>query len=226
MTPEASNGENTDDDISDSRSGDSALEIAIQQENISVAINEELTVDSAHLPSPAILPPSEQPAFEDLNVQDCSLSQSSGQSLVTHCQISPEMDYLLIPTNVDLQMRAATSKSAELVQISEVFDLQEQNEPRPIIIATSSLGYIEGVVFPASSLLRSPGSKDFQTLFCIESNNSIPIGTSGSAVFDKQTGLLAGYIVLGCPEKKIWYMVPIFDVLNDLEVRFRQKGKC
>ncbi|EGU75191.1 hypothetical protein FOXB_14288 [Fusarium oxysporum f. sp. conglutinans Fo5176] len=226
MTPEASNDENTDDDMSDSRSGDSDREVTIQQEDSSIAINEELTVDSAHLPSPVILPLSEQPAFEDLIVQDCSLSRSSCQCLVTHCQVSPEMDYLLIPTNVHPQTRAATSKGAELVQISEAFDLQDQNEPRPIIIATSSLGYIEGVVFPASSLLRSPGSKDFQTLFCIESNNSIPKGTSGSAVFDKQTGLLAGYIVLGCPGKNIWYMVPILDVLNDLEVRFRQKGKC
>ncbi|KAF4960845.1 hypothetical protein FGADI_678 [Fusarium gaditjirri] len=239
MTPEASNNDNTDestdestdDNISDSRSGISAREIAMQQDSSIIteegtSINGELAVDSVLLPSPLTLPPSEQPVFEDLIVYDYSLYWSGSQYLGTQCQVSHEMDYLLIPVNVDPQMRVATSKGAELVETSEAFDLREQNEPRPIIISTSSLGHIEGMVFPASSLLRSPGSKDFQTLFCIESNKSIPKGTSGSAVFDKQTGLLAGYIVLGCPEQNIWYMVPILDVLNDLQVRFRQKGTC
>ncbi|SCV58316.1 uncharacterized protein FFB14_15558 [Fusarium fujikuroi] len=221
----------SDDDIHSSVSSDSALEVAIQQKESGTAITEETspngeTIDtSVRPPYSPVLHLSERPVLEGFLVDYASpyLGFAPGSE---NCQISTEMDYLLIPINADLPAGVSESEGAELVQISEAFDLQGITEPRTIIIATASLGYVEGVVFPAPSLLRTPGSKDFQALYCIESDIAMLKGTSGSAVFDKRTGFLAGYVVLGCPEKNIWYMVPILDVLNELEVRFRQKGKC
>ncbi|KAF5708531.1 hypothetical protein FMUND_10550 [Fusarium mundagurra] len=225
-TPDAS-----DNDIPSSLSSGSAFEVATQLEGRGAAItaatstDEEPKDEPVHPPSSPPNHLSERPVFEEFLIDHASpyLGFAPGSE---NCQISTEMDYLLIPTNTDLQAGVSTSKSAELIQTSEAFDLQGKTEARPVIIATASLGYVEGVVFPASSLLRPPGSKDFQTLYCIESHNSMAKGTSGSAVFDKRTGLLAGYLVLGCPEKNIWYMVPIVNMLNDLEVRFGQKGNC
>lgn len=221
----------SDNGISSSLSSDSAFEVATQREGSGAAITKATFVDeepigeSAHPPSSPHPHHSELPVLEEFLIDHASpyLGFAPGSE---NCQISTEMDYLLIPTNTDLQAKVSTYKSAELIQISEAFGLQGKTEPQPVIIATALLGYVEGVVFPASSLLRPPGSKNFQTLYCINSYSAMPKGTSGSAVFDRQTGLLAGYIVLGCPENNIWYMVPILDVLNDLEVRFHQKGKC
>jgi len=217
---------------SSSSSSDPAFEVATQREGSGAAITKATYIDGEPIDDESVHPPSstnphlsERPVLEEFLIDHASpyLGFAPGSE---NCQISTEMDYLLIPTNADLQAGASMSKSAELVQASDAFDLQYATEARSIIIATASLGYVEGMVFPASSLLRPPGSKDFQTLYCIESRISIPRGTSGSAVFDRQTGLLSGYIVLGCPEKKIWYMIPIVSVLHDLEVRFSQKGNC
>ncbi|KAF5662618.1 hypothetical protein FCIRC_11436 [Fusarium circinatum] len=221
----------SDDEVPESLSSNSDLEVATQQKEIVTAITEATSTDkkpideSVHPPSSLYTYLSERPVLEEFLIDHASsyLGFAPGSE---NCQISTEMDYLLIPIHADLQAGVCTSKSAELVQISEAFDLQGETEPRPIIIATASLGYMGGVIFPASSLLRPPGSKDFQALYCIKSDNAMPKGTSGSAVFDKQTGLLTGYLVLGCPEIDIWYMVPILDVLNDLQARFRQKWKC
>nr|RBQ96844.1 hypothetical protein FVER53263_04381 [Fusarium verticillioides] len=221
----------SDNGISSSLSSDSAFEVATQREGSGAAITKATFVDeepigeSAHPPSSPHPHHSELPVLEEFLIDHASpyLGFAPGSE---NCQISTEMDYLLIPTNIDLQAEVSTYKSAELIQISEAFGLQGKTEPQPVIIATALLGYVEGVVFPSSSLLRPPGSKNFQTLYCINSYSAMSKGTSGSAVFDRKTGLLAGYIVLGCPEKNIWYMVPILDVLNDLEVRFHQKGKC
>ncbi|KLO81428.1 Uncharacterized protein LW93_8138 [Fusarium fujikuroi] len=221
----------SDDDIPSSVSSGSALEAVTEQNENGTAITEAASLDEetidppVHPPSPPDLHLSERPVLEEFLIDHASpyLGFAPGSE---NCQISTEMDYLLIPTNADLPAGISRTKITEVVQISEAFDLQGITEPRPIIIATASLGYMEGVLFPAPSMLRPPGSKDFQTLYCIESDNALPKGTSGSAVFDKATGLLTGYLVLGCPEKNIWYMVPILDVFNELEVRFRQKGKC
>ncbi|KAF5536403.1 hypothetical protein FMEXI_10349 [Fusarium mexicanum] len=221
----------SDDEVPESLSSNSASEVATQQNESGAAITEATSIDKEpidELVHPACSPhlhPSERPILEEFLIDHASsyLGFAPGSE---NCQISTEMDYLLIPIRADLQAEVCTSKSAELVQISEAFDLRGITEPRPIIIATASLGYMGGVIFPASSLLRPPGARDFQALYCIKSGNAMPKGTSGSAVFDMRTGLLAGYIVLGCPEKSIWYMVPILDVLNDLEDRFRQNGKC
>ncbi|KAF5614605.1 hypothetical protein F25303_14075 [Fusarium sp. NRRL 25303] len=221
----------SDDDIPSSLSSDSTSEIATRQHESGTAITKATSTNkkpidkSVHPPFSPRSHLSQRPVLEEFLIDHASSSLGFAPA-PENCQISTEMDYLLIPTNTDLQVGVSTSKSAELVQISEAFDLQGITEPRPVIIATASLGYMEGVIFPSSSLLRTPGSKDFQALYCIESDIAIAKGTSGSAVFDKRTGFLAGYIVLGCPEKRIWYMVPILDVLNELEVRFRQKGKC
>ncbi|KAI8692021.1 hypothetical protein NCS56_00196600 [Fusarium sp. Ph1] len=126
------------------------------------------------------------------------------------------MDYLLFPIHVSPDPEVYTTRGAEMVQLSEVFDINGQTKARPVIITTASLGYVQGIIFPASTLLQKPGSRNFQTLFCIESAFPMPKGTSGSAVFDSQTGLLAGYLVLGCPGKHTCYMVPVLAELNML----------
>ncbi|PNP78986.1 hypothetical protein FNYG_07648 [Fusarium nygamai] len=236
-TPDTWNDGSTDDYNSEHLSSDSAPKLATQQNNSIITTkqatldNEEPTNDTVHLSSPPISPPSEQPVFEDFIVTQYHsyYAPEDQSSSVKSCPVSSEMDYLLIPANGDPQALASEHGKAEQVQRSEAFDLQEQTEPRPILIATASLGYIEGLVFPAPSLLRSQGAKEFRTLYCIEWDNAIPTGItglSGSAVFDKETGLLAGHIVLGCPEKNIWYMLPILSVLHDLEIRFGQRGNC
>ncbi|KAF5583350.1 uncharacterized protein FSUBG_13136 [Fusarium subglutinans] len=221
----------SDDEVPGSLSSNSTLEVATQQNESDTTIaeansNDKEPIDEPfHPPSSPHLRLSERPVLEEFLIDHASsyLGFAPGSE---NCQISTEMDYLLIPIRADLRAGVFTSKSAELVQKSEAFDLQSETEPRQVIIATASLGYMGGMIFPASSLLRPPGSKDFQALYCIKSDNAMPKGTSGSAVFDKRTGLLAGYVVLGCPEIDIWYMVPILDVLNDLQARFRQKWKC
>ncbi|CZR39193.1 uncharacterized protein FPRO_05615 [Fusarium proliferatum ET1] len=228
-TPRASNNESTDDDMSDSISSGSGQEDTIQQDEGNIAarvkqtpINKEPTGIPVQLHSPPAMALSEQPVLENFIVEEHSLPRN--RLSITSCPISSEMDYLLIPTRCDLQKQAAYG--AETVQISDAFDVQERIDTRPIIIATAALGYIDGLVFPAASFLRSPGSKDFQTLFCIQSSETLPRGSSGSAVFDKGSGLLAGHIVLGCPGKNIWYMVPILKVLKDLEVHLCLKANC
>ncbi|KAF5647036.1 uncharacterized protein FTJAE_1867 [Fusarium tjaetaba] len=230
-TSRNSTSDASDNDIPSSLSSDSAFEVATQRDRSGAAITEATSTDEEPIDEPVQMTSSpdlhlsERPVVEEFLIDHASPYLGFAPES-ENCQISREMDYLLIPTNVDLQARTCTSNSLELIQMSEAFELQGKTEPRPVIIATASVGYVGGVVFPAPSLLRPRGSKDFQTLFCIESDSAMPKGSSGSAVFDKRTGLLAGYLGLGCPEKNIWYMFPISEVLGDMQARFSQNGKC
>jgi hypothetical protein len=136
------------------------------------------------------------------------------------------MDYILIPTVVDDKLVQAASGRPEVIQICDRFNVYEQTEDRLVIIATAVFGYICGVVFPAPTLSRRPGSQNFQTSLCVECERTIPRGASGSAVFDAETGLLAGYVVLGCPMEVIWYMTPILNVLDDLQASPGVQASC
>ncbi|KAI8719895.1 hypothetical protein NCS52_00771800 [Fusarium sp. LHS14.1] len=136
----------------------------------------------------------------------------------TRCYTSAKMDYLLFPVHVNPAPEVCATGGAEIVQPSDVFDVHGQTEARPVTITTASLDYVQGIIFPASTLLQKPGPRSFQPLFCIKSAFPMPKGTSGSAVFDSQTGLLVGYIVLGCPGKHTCYMVPMFNVLAELNL--------
>lgn len=160
-------------------------------------------------------------------VEDHSSSSQIGpNSSPTRCYISAKTDYLLFPIHASPNPELYTTRGAERVQLSDIFDVHRQTRARPVIIATASLGYVRGIIFPASTLLQKPGSHDFQTLFCIESVLPMPKGTSGSAVFDAQTGLLAGYLVLGCPGKRTCYMVPMCDVLAELNMLCSSSVQC
>ncbi|KAM0426829.1 hypothetical protein ACHAQK_012294, partial [Fusarium lateritium] len=109
----------------------------------------------------------------------------------TQCRASSEIDYLLIPMPTRSEQEPFINSNTEMIEPSDAFRVHEQTEPRSVIIATGILGYVKGVIFPASTLLRKPRSQSFHTLFCITSHESMPKGVSGSAVFDTQTGLLA-----------------------------------
>ncbi|RSM00238.1 hypothetical protein CDV31_011859 [Fusarium ambrosium] len=160
-------------------------------------------------------------------VKDCSSSpQIELISTPTRCHIGKRLDYLLFPIHVSPDPELCTTGGAEMVRPSDAFDVHGQTMARPVIIATASLGYVRGIVFPASTLLQKPGSRCFQTLFCIELASPMPKGTSGSAVFDAQTGLLAGYLVLGCPGKCTCYMVPMCDVLAELNMLSSSIVRC
>ncbi|RTE73919.1 hypothetical protein BHE90_011633 [Fusarium euwallaceae] len=167
---------------------------------------------------------SEPRTVDHIAVKDSSSSpQIELGSSSTRCYTSSKMDYLLFPI---YDPELCTTRGAEMVQMSDVFDVHGQTKARSVIIATASLGYVRGTIFPASTLLLKPGSRGFQTLFCIESAVPMPKGTSGSAVFDARTGLLAGYLALGCPGKCTFYMVPMCDVLADLNMLSRSIVLC
>ncbi|KAI6753908.1 hypothetical protein HG530_013084 [Fusarium avenaceum] len=145
---------------------------------------------------------------------------SSSRKPPTQCRASSGMDYLLIPVPMGSETQPFIHGIVEMKDSSNAFSVHEHTEPRPVIIATASLGYVNSVMFPASTLSRKPGSQTFHTFFCIKSDQDMPKGTPGSAVFDTETGLLAGYIVLGCRGKNTWYMAPIRDVLDDIEANY------
>ncbi|KAF4440941.1 hypothetical protein F53441_12160 [Fusarium austroafricanum] len=170
---------------------------------------------------------SDSGGFCHLSIEGLSSSlQTCNGSSITSCPASAEVDYLLIPTQIYPDKDKDTHDRAERVQLSDTFNVHDNTETRPVILATESLGYVEGTLFPASALLRRPGYKNFRNFFCIESSKAMFKGTSGSAVFDVQTGLLTGFIVLGCPGSSTWYMVPISDVLDDLKRRLGVSARC
>jgi hypothetical protein len=144
----------------------------------------------------------------------------------TQCRASSDIDYLLIPVPDGPKLINLSVDTAEIIKPSDAFSVLGQTEPRPVIIATASLGFVDGIMFPASTLSRKPRSQSFQTLFCVKSHQDMPKGTSGSAVFDTHTGLLAGYIVLGCPGKDTWYMASITDVIDDIEANYGLVARC
>ncbi|KAJ4312862.1 hypothetical protein N0V84_009716 [Fusarium piperis] len=182
-----------------------------------------------------IVPPSTPPPQSPLKpamayhiaIEDYSFSPHiSPISSPICCHVSTKMDYLLFPIHVGPDPKLCTTGGAEMVQLSNVFDVHGQTKARSVIITTASLGYVHGIIFPASTLLQKPGSRNFQTLFCIESDLPMPQGASGSAVFDAQTGLLSGYLVLGCPGKRTCYMVPMLDVLAELGIFSGSNIQC
>ncbi|UPK97298.1 hypothetical protein LCI18_008233 [Fusarium solani-melongenae] len=216
MSEGSLSSEDTEINFSGSSSSSSAQEL------------EDNTIWSPMVPASTPPPqsPSESGTVCHIAVQDYSSPQIDHINSPAHCHVSAKMDYLLFLLRVGSDPELCNTGGAEMVQLSDVFDVHEQTKARPVIIATASLGYVRGTIFPASTLLQKPGSRNFQTLFCIESDFPMPKGTSGSAVFDAQTGLLAGYLVLGCPGKHTCYMVPISDALVELSTLTGSTVQC
>ncbi|KAJ3471908.1 hypothetical protein MRS44_002007 [Fusarium solani] len=185
--------------------------------------------DSSSMPMSTTLPqsPLEPGRVFHIAVRDTSSSPQMGHANPpSRCCISADLDYLLFPVHVSSVPELYTSGSVEMVQLSDVFDVHKQTKARPVVIATASLGYVRGIIFPASTLLKKSGSHSFQTLFYIETDSPMPKGTSGSAMFDAETGLLAGHLVLGCPGKHTFYMASILDVLDELSILFGSIARC
>ncbi|SPO01516.1 uncharacterized protein DNG_04189 [Cephalotrichum gorgonifer] len=172
--------------------------------------------------------PSESAIVRSFIVRDHSSPspQTDHISSPVLCYVSAETDYLLFPVPDASAPGPSATRGPEMVQPSRVFDVQSQTEARQVVVATASLGYVSGTMFPAPIMLRKPGSRHFQTFVCVESDSPMPRGTSGSAVFDAETGLLAGYLVLGCPGTHTCYMLPISDVLAELETLFHFGVQC
>jgi hypothetical protein len=226
-----------DDDLSDSLSSNSVLEIVAGGDGSPMITNDSSVSNETypeqtlyHMASSRTPSTQGQSSSEEsyhLLIHDSSSAYQLDQDTsLTPCPASSKLDYLLMPIPITSEKTPCVAESAEIVQLSEAFNVYEQREARPVIMATSSLGYVQGIMFPAPMLSRSPGSRDFQSFFSVKSNIAMTEGSSGSAVFDTQTGLLAGHIVLGCPEKNIWYMAPLSDTLNDLEIRLSYAAKC
>ncbi|KAJ4016123.1 hypothetical protein NW758_015126 [Fusarium oxysporum] len=233
--------EKNEADLSDSLSSNSTRELSTEQCTHDVATNRDVTKDESYKRSNETLDhmvgastSTSHPLVtlrsgdvRNLIIQDTSFSvQTNSSNSILPCHVSQDLDYLLIPVTIESEKEPCTHGISEIVQLSDTFNVYEQTEARTIVMATASLGYVLGTLFPAPTLLRAPKSQNFQTFFCIKSEDAMYTGTSGSAVFDRETGLLAGYIVLGCSGKDIWYMKPISDVLDDLKVIPSSIARC
>ncbi|KAI0834881.1 hypothetical protein F5Y06DRAFT_300071 [Hypoxylon sp. FL0890] len=100
------------------------------------------------------------------------------------------------------------------------------NEPsfgKPVVLATPRSTYgLRGVFVGSEAVVNIPASDTPYTVWALrmEAPWLIQSGDSGSWVFDAVSGNLLGILVAGCPDLLEAYILPAYQVFNDIGDRF------
>jgi hypothetical protein len=88
-----------------------------------------------------------------------------------------------------------------------------------VTATTSSAGTLSGRLCGTPSYMRLSRGKAFQEVWTVRFNGRLARGDSGSWVINAQTGELLGHIVAGSPDTGVVYIVPAYQVFNDVSQR-------
>ncbi|MCJ1411362.1 peptide-N4-(N-acetyl-beta- glucosaminyl)asparagine amidase [Ptychographa xylographoides] len=90
-----------------------------------------------------------------------------------------------------------------------------------VIARTRSAGVMKGLLSGTPTFTTAPGSQTFQEVWTVALDGPIAEGDCGSWIVDAITGDLYGHIVSGSPESGKAYIVPAYQVFEDIK---RQTG--
>lgn len=105
------------------------------------------------------------------------------------------------------------------VLYSEGFGLPG-NEERKILCCSRSSGVLLGTISPTSSFTITPEPSAFQEHWKIHVDGCLYPGDCGSVVVDAETADIYGYVVAGSPGSGVAYIVPGYQIFEDLKEKF------
>ncbi|TDZ25775.1 hypothetical protein Cob_v000463 [Colletotrichum orbiculare MAFF 240422] len=135
----------------------------------------------------------------------------------------PGLDYAAVAVDVSLDSDFVNNISIiddgarKLLRVSDV--ATSSNRERRVLLATQADSFKTGLILPGTTLFSKKGSSSFENLKTIQLDETVSLGDCGSAVIDRDSGALHGHLVRGCPGTGTAYVVPAFDVLQDLASR-------
>jgi peptide-N4-(N-acetyl-beta-glucosaminyl)asparagine amidase len=126
------------------------------------------------------------------------------------------LDYALIKVDPAEQPRPNQLEAgAALVTVEQFLQVPQQDVR--VCTMTGTNGYMAGRLLTIPSFLRTPGSKTFQKVFKVELEGKVSKGDCGAWVVDHKSGGLYGHIIAGSPDSRMVYIVPVEEVLADVE---------
>lgn len=135
------------------------------------------------------------------------------------------LDYILLKLqpdeNSNLRNETVCTKHGASLQVCEVGVIDDDMDSAHILVVTSH-GMISGKIYYDSSLIKFPGSQNFQNTLLAVLYGQVTKGDSGSAVIGARTGDFYGHAVIGTNPGSIVYVVPAVDIFNDIRANFAE----
>lgn len=133
----------------------------------------------------------------------------------------PSLDYALIeidPCFRDFRLMPLDSH----LDSPHLHPLEVATRPRDshVLSVTGSAGLLKGTMSGTPSYKTIPGSKRIQELWTVRFEGKLVTGDCGSWVVNAQSGDLFGHIIAGSPESGVGYIVPAYQILEDVKTRF------
>jgi hypothetical protein len=107
----------------------------------------------------------------------------------------------------------------QYVTLSPTRVSDERPKDAKIVAITGSSGYLSGRLLGTPSFSRAPDQPS-QELWTVKFDGKLEEGDCGSCVFDAGTGDLYGHVVAGNPVSGYAYIVPAYQIREDLLTRF------
>jgi len=103
---------------------------------------------------------------------------------------------------------------------------ESQDGPRDVsvITMTASSGFMTGKLCATPSYVRFPNQRNFQELYPILLEGKLADGDCGAGVVDQANGHMYGHIVAGTAGTGHAYIVPVGDLLQDIEEKLGGKA--
>ncbi|KAH0541248.1 hypothetical protein FGG08_004253 [Glutinoglossum americanum] len=128
------------------------------------------------------------------------------------------LDYALFEIQQPRLQTSGTSIYAESVATGGPKDVE-------IVTTTGSAGLLRGRLSGTPSFMRSSRSKSFQEVWTARLNGRLARGDCGSWITDAQTGELYGHIVAGSPDTGVAFIIPAYQVFDDINKRLGGEAK-
>jgi hypothetical protein len=98
-----------------------------------------------------------------------------------------------------------------------------KQENTSILAVTGSTGLIKGALSGTPTFMKTPSSSTIQELWTVQLRGELATGDCGSWVVDSKNGDLLGHIVAGSPATGVAYIIPAYEIFEDLKQRFGEE---
>ncbi|KAK0621878.1 hypothetical protein B0T17DRAFT_306257 [Bombardia bombarda] len=123
-------------------------------------------------------------------------------------------DYMLIELNPSSQNAFS---NLGLPRISRANTSAPPPHKVQITTTLNSTGVITGTLSGSPSYVRLPNSHAFRQVFTISLDFPLHPGDCGATILDASSQIVYGHIVAGSQVSRVAYMMPVLDVLDDIE---------
>ncbi|KAF2183598.1 hypothetical protein K469DRAFT_204998 [Zopfia rhizophila CBS 207.26] len=159
------------------------------------------------------------PAMEE-DLQDLVATvRLSGPTISSVNGSKPGLDYALfeLPAAVQENMDMVLSKG-KLGSCHRPISVAHEPRSTDIIVYTAS-GVIAGRLLETPSFIQTAQGVKAQQLWTVILKGTLYKGLCGSLVLDRSSGAAYGHIVAGAPEDGFTYIIPTYEILEDLKSR-------